>query len=157
MDATPLRTLLARRGGRHSITAPSGEIFFNSMTAELHKLKIEESGYKSCVAAVNLAKDGPALEAEDRWCVPDPNKANDQDKVRENILLKEFEEYRASSQKRLKVFRLEAVRAGLKKAWQERYYTTIIAVTLKIPETILKEDSKHLEWYDQMVARAGEE
>jgi len=107
----------------------------------------------------NLPKDDPALraKAKDRWYVPDPNKAGDLEKLRERTLLREFEEYRESKQKRLKVFRLEAVRAGFKKAWQERDYATIIAVARKIPEKILQEDPKLLMWYDQAVTRMGEE
>jgi hypothetical protein len=54
------------------------------------------------------------------------------------------------------VFRLEAVLAGFKKAWQERAYATIIAVTRKIPDKVLQEDSKLLMWYDQAVTRMGE-
>jgi len=95
--------------------------------------------------------------AKDRWYVPDPNKAGDLEKLRERALLREFEEYRESKQKRLKVFRLEAVRAGFKKAWQERDYATIIAVARKIPENVLQEDPKLLMWYDQAVTRMGEE
>jgi DNA modification methylase len=91
--------------------------------------------------------------AKDRWYVPDPNKAGDLEKLRERSLLKEFEEYRTSSQKRLKVFRLEAVRAGFKKAWQERDYATIITVARKIPENVLQEDPKLLMWYDQALTR----
>jgi hypothetical protein len=71
--------------------------------------------------------------------------------------MREFEEYRESKQKRLKVFRLEAVRAGFKKAWQERDYTTIISVASKIPENILQEDPKLLMWYDQAITRSGED
>ena len=88
--------------------------------------------------------------------MPDPNKAGDLEKLRERSLLKEFEEYRTSSQKRLKVFRLETVRAGFKKAWQERDYATIIAVARKIPENVLQEDPKLLMWYDQAVMRTEE-
>jgi hypothetical protein len=105
----------------------------------------------------NLEKDDQALKskAKDRWYVPDPNKAGDLEKLRERALMREFEEYRESKQKRLKVFRLEAVRAGFKKAWQERDYATIIAVARKIPEKILQEDPKLLMWYDQAVTRTG--
>jgi DNA modification methylase len=105
----------------------------------------------------NLAKDDPTLRAKgkDRWYVPDPNKASDLEKLRERTLMREFEEYRESKQKRLKVFRLEAVRAGFKKAWQERDYATIIAVARKIPEKILQEDPKLLMWYDQAITRSG--
>lgn len=52
--------------------------------------------------------------------------------------------YRTGKQKYLKVFRLEAVCAGFKKAWQERDYATIIAVAEKIPEDVLQEDAKLL-------------
>ena len=107
----------------------------------------------------NLPKDDERLraKAKDRWYVPDPNKAGDLERLRERALLREFEEYRESKQKRLKVFRLEAVRAGFKKAWQERDYATIIAVARKIPENILQEDSKLLMWYDQALVRSGGE
>lgn len=107
----------------------------------------------------NLPKDDERLraKAKDRWYVPDPNKAGDLEKLRERALLREFQEYRESTQRRLKVFRLEAVRAGFKKAWQERDYATIIAVARKIPEDVLQEDPKLLMWYDQALTRTGGE
>jgi hypothetical protein len=95
--------------------------------------------------------------AKDRWYVPDPNQASDLEKLRERALLREFEEYRESSSRRLKVFRLEAVRAGFKKAWAERDFATILAVARKIPENVLQEDPKLLMWYDQAQTRMGEE
>jgi len=107
----------------------------------------------------NLPKDDESLrtKGKDRWYVPDPNKAGDLEKLRERSLLKEFEDYRTSTQKRLKVFRLEAVRAGFKKAWQERDYATIITVARKVPENVLQEDPKLLMWYDQALTRSGED
>ena len=106
----------------------------------------------------NLPKDDPALvaKARDRWYVPDPKKAGDLEKLREKALLKEFEVYK-QSKKKLKVFRLEAVRAGFKKAWQERDYGVIVAVADKIPGKVLEEDPKLLMWYDQAVTRMGGE
>ena len=105
----------------------------------------------------NLPKDDPALlaKAQDRWYVPDPNKAGDLEKLREKALLKEFSEYRQFP-KKLKVFRLEAVRAGFKKSWQDRDYATIIAVSEKIPNNVLEEDPNLLMWYDQAITRMGE-
>jgi len=105
----------------------------------------------------NLPKDDPSLvaKAQDRWYVPDPNKAGDLEKLREKALLKEFSEYRQFP-KKLKVFRLEAVRAGFKKSWQERDYATIIAVAEKIPNNVLEEDPKLLMWYDQAITRYGD-
>jgi len=106
----------------------------------------------------NLAKNDPALvtKAEGRWYVPDPNKAGDLEKIREKSLLKEFEEYK-QAKKKLKIFRLEAVRAGFKKAWQSRDYNSIITVAEKIPNKILDEDPKLLMWYDQAVTRLGDD
>jgi hypothetical protein len=105
----------------------------------------------------NLTKDDPLLrgKAKDRWFVPDPNKAGDLEKLRERALLKEFDQYRESKQRQIRVFRLEAVRAGFKKAWQEREYKTIIDVARKIPENVLQEDPKLLMWYDQALTRTG--
>jgi hypothetical protein len=107
----------------------------------------------------NLPKNDLTLRAKgkDRWYVPDPTKAGDLEKLRERTLLREFEDYQESKQKRLKVFRLEAVRAGFKKAWQERNYETIIGVARKIPDNVLQEDPKLLMWYDQAVTRTGED
>ena len=99
------------------------------------------------------------LSSMDRWYVPDPNKAGDLEKLREKALLKEFEEYK-QLKKKLKVFRLEAVRAGFKNLWQERTfeaYKAIIEVAEKIPSNVLEEDPKLLMWYDQAITRSGGE
>jgi DNA modification methylase len=105
----------------------------------------------------NLLKGDPFLrtKGKDRWYVPDPNKAGDLEQLRERALLREFGEYRQSSQKKLKIFRLEAVRAGFKKSWTERDYATIIEVAGKIPDIVLQEDPKLLMWYDQALTRTG--
>jgi hypothetical protein len=129
-------------------------------------------------------KDDPSLRAKgkDRWFVPDPNKATDLEKLRERALLREFAEYlpvghkpavidnqqaqlpgmdargaKVPKGKRLKLIRLEAVRAGFKQCWQNRDYRTIIAVAQRIPENVLQEDPKLLMWYDQALTRMGEE
>ena len=94
-------------------------------------------------------------KARDRWYVPDPNKAGDLEKLREKALLKEFDAYK-QEKKKLKVFRLEAVRAGFRKAWADRDYATIVAVADKIPANVLEEDPKLLMWYDQATTRMGD-
>ena len=130
-----------------------------------------------------LEKNDPALQtkAKNRWYVPDPNKEADLEKIRERTLLREFMDYLPPGHKiqiepsdapylpglepkpelgprakRLKVIRLEAVRAGFKHCWQQRDYKTIIAVAGRIPDNILQEDQKLLMWYDQAVTRTGE-
>ena len=62
-----------------------------------------------------------------------------------------------SKQKRLSIFRLDAMRAGFKHCWQSRAYDTIIAMAQRIPENVLQEDQKLLMWYDQALTRMGGE
>jgi 16S rRNA G966 N2-methylase RsmD len=105
----------------------------------------------------SLPKDHPALRAKarDRWYVPDPAKAGDLEKLRERALLREFSEYRDSKQKKLKVFRVEAVRAGFRFSWQQNNYSAILEVAEKIPEDVLQEDAMLLMWYTNSLTRAG--
>ncbi|MEA9395441.1 hypothetical protein, partial [Lelliottia amnigena] len=100
----------------------------------------------------NLPKNDPALvaKAKDRWYVPDPNKAGDLEKLREKSLLKEFEEYK-DTKKKLKVFRIEAVRVGFKKLWELQEFAALIAVADKLPSNVLEEDPILLMYYDQAV------
>lgn len=105
----------------------------------------------------NLAKDSPSLRAaaRDRWYVPDPNKAVDLERIRDLALLREFEQYRASTTGSIKRPRLEAIRAGFKQAWQANQYDIIISVAKKLPRRIVEEDSKLLLWYDTALTRSG--
>lgn len=100
----------------------------------------------------NLSKNDQALvtKAKDRWYLPDPNKAGDLEKLREKSLLKEFEEYKAVK-KKLKVFRIEAVRVGFKTLWEQQDFAALIAVAEKLPNNVLEEDPVLLMYYDQAV------
>ena len=104
-------------------------------------------------------KDDPQLidKAKDRWYMPDPNKQSDLEKLRERALLREFEDYRNSKQRRLKQFRGEAVRAGFKASYDVGDYKTIISVARKIPYSVLREDDKLLMYYDVATMRLGNE
>lgn len=93
------------------------------------------------------------VKAKDRWYVPDPNKGQDLEKRREKALLKEFDRYLAFSGRRLKEFRLEALRAGFRSAWANKDYTTIIGVANKLPDETLQEDEKLLTLYDLALTR----
>jgi len=107
----------------------------------------------------NLDKTDPRLveKARDRWYVPDPNKQADLEQLRERTLLKEFQECKTSTQRKLKVFRTEAVRVGFRACWQERDYGTIVKVAEKLPDSVLQEDEKLLMYYDNALTRLGDE
>jgi len=67
-------------------------------------------------------------------------------------LPREFEEYK-QAKKKLRIFRLEAIRTIFKKAWQERGYATIIIVADMIPNNVLGEDLKLHMWYGNATTR----
>ena len=81
-----------------------------------------------------------AEDEGDRWCVPDPARQEDLDRLRERSLLREFGEY-VEGKGRLRTFRTEAVRAGFKRAWADRDYRTIVRVAERLPPSVLQEDA----------------
>ncbi|WP_017772490.1 DNA methyltransferase [Paraburkholderia kururiensis] len=103
-----------------------------------------------------LEKTDPRLIAKalDRWYVPDPNKAQDLEKKREKALLKEFEQYKAFTGRKIKESRLEVLRAGFRAAWAGKDYATILAIANKLPEETLQEDEKLLTLYDMALTRS---
>ncbi len=107
----------------------------------------------------NLGKEDPRLvgKARDRWYVPDPSKQAEREAIREKALRREFEGYKTSAQRKLNVFRTEAVRAGFKACWQDRDYVTIINVAEKLPDAVLQEDEKLLMYFDNAITRRGGE
>jgi hypothetical protein len=107
----------------------------------------------------NLSKEDPKLieKARDRWYVPDPHKQADLAQIRDRALLKEFEEVKESSQRKIKMFRTEAIRVGFKACWQERDYATIVKVAERLPEAVLQEDEKLLMYFDNAQTRLGDD
>jgi len=91
-------------------------------------------------------------DEQDRWYVPDPNKAQDLERLRERSLLREFRQY-VGGKGRLKVFRKEAVMAGFRHAWRDKDYATIIQVARRLPSRVLQEDPALLMYYDNAVGR----
>jgi DNA modification methylase len=104
-----------------------------------------------------LEKDDPTLKAKakDRWYVPDPNKADDLENVRLRALLREFETYK--TQKKIKLPRAEALRAGFKTAWEIQDFQTILDIAAKIPTDVLQEDEKLLMFYDNALTLTSTE
>lgn len=117
---------------------------------ELHKADHEQLPELHEILLQNFLEDDLGC-----WYVPDPNKQVDLEKLRDKHLLHEFEEYRESKLKRLKMFRTEAVRAGFKAAWAVRDYQTIVSVAQKLPEDVLQEDLTILQYYDNASMRIG--
>jgi hypothetical protein len=93
-----------------------------------------------------------------QWYVPDPHKESDLQKLRDRALLKDFEQYRQeilSGQKKLKDFRIEAMRAGFRQCWDDRAYGTIILVAEHLPTQVVEEDPTLLMYYDNAQTMKG--
>ncbi|MCB1055641.1 MAG: DNA methylase [Acidobacteria bacterium] len=119
---------------------------------EEHLGEIPDSGLET--------KDELLLEAaKDLWYVPDPGRQGDLEKAREKQLLKEFEEYRTSKDRKLKEFRTEAVRAGFVAAFRSspNDYDAIVAVAKKLPESVLVDNQDLYTYFDVARMRLGEE
>ena len=93
--------------------------------------------------------------AIDRWYVPNPARMGDLEKVRNRALLREFDEYRASTKKLIRQLRTEAVRAGFKDCHDRGDFQTILDVGAKLPPNVLGEDEKLVMYHDVAATRLG--
>jgi len=94
-------------------------------------------------------------DKNEKWHVPDSKKDTDLEQMRHRSLLKEFQQYVGANGK-LKVVRMEALRAGFKDCWQSKDYLTIIKMAERVPEDVIQEDPALLMYYDNASLLAGE-
>jgi DNA modification methylase/transcription elongation factor Elf1 len=85
-------------------------------------------------------------DAQGRWLLPDPKKADHLEQLRNRELLRVFEGYRAGIGP-LERFRSEAVRAGFKQAWANRDYGSIVAVGRRLPPDAFVNDTALLHYF----------
>lgn len=95
---------------------------------------------------------------QSRWYVPDPHKESDLQKLRDRALLKDFEQYRQEvtiGRKKLKDFRIDAMRAGFRQCWEDRAYGTIVLMAEHLPTEVVEEDPQLLMYYDNAQTLKG--
>jgi hypothetical protein len=117
---------------------------------QLHQLKHEALPELNDILEQNFLQD-----EQERWYMPDPNKASDLEKLRQKALLREFNEYRAGK-KKLRQFRTEAIRAGFAHAWANKEYAAIVQVAERLPDKVLQEDPDLLMYYDNASLLVGD-
>jgi len=93
-------------------------------------------------------------DTDGRWRAPDPKKESDLEQVRHRYLIKEFHQY-LSTQGKLKVVRMEALRAGFRECWQKKDYTTILQMAKRVPAGVIEEDQALLMYFDNASLLAG--
>ena len=115
---------------------------------ELHQSKQEKMPELLDMLRENFVQDDKGA-----WYVPDLSNAADLAKVRRKALLKEFYDSCVPGKSKLKVFRMEAIRAGFDECWKTRDFKTIVAVGERLPESVLQEDPALLMYYDNACSR----
>ncbi|MHA1839272.1 MAG: DNA methyltransferase [Candidatus Ranarchaeia archaeon] len=115
----------------------------------LYKNKYEELPELKELLEQNFVQD-----ENGKWCIPDPNKDIDLEKLRIRALLNEYQDY-VNAKGKLGIFRSEAIRAGFSYDWQNNDYESIIKVAEKLPTDVLQEDPTLLMYYDNALARTG--
>jgi len=105
---------------------------------------------------IQILEENFLKDERGRWYVPDPENEVDLVKLRNKRLLKQFDSYKEQAFKpkgKIKEARVEALRAGFKKYYQEKDFQTIVRVGDRIPNNLLIEDEVLLQFYDIAVSR----
>ena len=97
----------------------------------------------------NLKDEDPTLKAKakDLWYVPNPKDAAEVERMRERALLREYETYKTA--RKVKTPRLEALRLGFQKSYEEHDYAMIVAIAKKLPADVVETDEKLLRYFDR--------
>jgi hypothetical protein len=103
----------------------------------------------------SILEEGFVKGGDSKWLIPDPKKEADLDQLRTRVLIKEFQQYLETKGK-LKVVRMEALRAGFKDCWQRKDYTSIIQLAKRVPEAVIEEDQALLMYFDNASLLVGE-
>jgi hypothetical protein len=112
--------------------------------------KLEQSVELRTILEQNCVEDGKG-----KWHVPDPKNEVHLEQLRNRALLKEFQQY-LDTRGKLKVVRMEALRAGFKEAWQNKDYTTIVQMAKRVPDAVIQEDQALLMYFDNASLMLGE-
>ncbi|MDN5277895.1 MAG: hypothetical protein PWR01_1860 [Clostridiales bacterium] len=114
--------------------------------------QLHQQRYEKMPELKEILEENFLQNEEGKWYVPNLEDAADLAKLRQKRLLKEFEEY-AKGTGKLKVFRMEAIRAGFEKCWKERDFATIVKVARRLPESVVQEDPAVLMYYDNALSK----
>ena len=119
----------------------------------LYMQELHQSRQEKMPELLDMLKENFVQDEKGAWYVPDLTNAADLAKVRRKALLKEFWDSCATGRGKLKVFRMEAIRAGFDECWKTRDFKTIVSVGERMPEAVLQEDPALLMYYDNACSR----
>lgn len=117
------------------------------------KMALYQAKHELAPELSDLLQQNFLQDEEGRWYIPNPNRAEDLEKVRQRALLREFGEY-VKGQGRLRQFRTEAVRAGFLDCLNRQDYATLLKVAKRLPEEVLRSDPDLLMYFDSALLRS---
>lgn len=117
---------------------------------ELHQARYEEMPELRTLLDENFLQDEAG-----RWYVPDPERQEDIERLRQKTLLREFGVY-LRGRGRLRTFRSEAIRAGFSDAWKRRDYAVIVSVADRLSSQVIEEDANLLMYVNNARLRLGQ-
>ena len=120
----------------------------------LYIQELHQSRQEKMPELLDMLKENFVQDEKGAWYVPDLTNAADLAKIRRKALLKEFWDSCVPGKGKLKVFRMEAIRAGFDECWKQRDFATIVKVGERLPEAVLQEDPALLMYYDNACSRA---
>lgn len=119
----------------------------------LYLQELHQSKQEKMPELLDMLRENFVQDEKGAWYIPDLNNAADLAKVRHKALLKEFYDSCVPGKGKLKVFRMEAIRAGFDECWKQRDFATIVSVGERLPEAALQEDQTLLMYYDNACSR----
>lgn len=119
----------------------------------LYLQELHQSKQEKMPELLDMLRENFVQDEKGAWYIPDLNNAADLAKVRRKALLKEFYDSCVPGKGKLKVFRMEAIRAGFDECWKQRDFATIVSVGERLPEAALQEDQTLLMYYDNACSR----
>lgn len=119
----------------------------------LYLQELHQSKQEKMPELLDMLRENFIQDEKGAWYIPDLNNAADLAKVRRKALLKEFYDSCVPGKGKLKVFRMEAIRAGFDECWKQRDFATIVSVGERLPEAALQEDQTLLMYYDNACSR----
>lgn len=125
---------------------------YQDLQPDFRKANMASRKGENPIELMTVLEENFIKQDNDTWRIPDLNEAKDREILRNKALLKIWDTYckdlDEGKVRKLKEVRLEAVKAGFKKCFQEKDFARIKTVGDSIPENILTEDETLLNYYD---------
>ena len=125
---------------------------YQDLQPDFRKANMASRKGENPIELMTVLEENFIKQDNDTWRIPDLNEAKDREILRNKALLKIWDTYCKDLDegrvRKFKEVRLEALKAGFKKCFQDKNFARIKLMGEKIPENVLTEDETLLNYYD---------